>query len=216
MIIPILMILHNRIEYSKKAVNSLMNIRGGLPFIFENGSTDKTKEWLILMDFKPKIPIIYFSDKNIGIHGAMNFFLKQTSNYKYCCKIDNDTIVQPDFIESMLPHMKHADVVQARHPILKETHPKGFDEWVKNMPSKGALRFNHFVGGSPILFRRDKVNSIPETEWVLGPWREFQKQNPKLKKAFATNVTAELLDTDENGKKYPIEYTEYYKSTGRI
>jgi hypothetical protein len=43
-------------------------------------------------------------------------------------------------------------------------------------------------------------------------WRQFQKDNPKLKKAFCTDVEVELLDGAGDYKDYP----EYYRETGRI
>lgn len=206
------MITYNRLEFTKQALKALFNVRGAKVYIIDNCSTDGTVEYLKKQ--KEAFSISYLN-KNIGIAGAMNLFLKMTKDAEFVGKIDNDTIVQPEFIEKMLPHMQKADIVQAKHPILKATHPGGFDQWVKSMKADGTLRFNHFVGGSGILLKRSIVDKIPETEWKLGGWREFQRQRPELKKAFATDVEIKLLDTDENGAQYEA-YPQYYKSTGRI
>lgn len=211
--IPVLMITYNRLAYTKQALEALFNVRGAKVYIIDNCSTDGTVEWLKKQ--KEAWSITYLN-KNIGIAGAMNLFLSFTKGAEYVGKVDNDTIVQPDFIEKMLPHMKKADIVQAKHPILKETHPQGFDEWVRGMKSDGALKFNHFVGGSGILFKRSVVNKIPETEWKLYGWRQWQKEHPEIKKAFATDVEVRLLDTDENGNNYPAEYQFYYEETKRL
>lgn len=210
MIVPCLMITHNRLEYTKKAVKSLMEVRGILPFIFDNGSTDGTVEWLKFQDFYPKLPRMFFSKENLGISGAMSFFLQETVNYEVCGKIDSDTIVEPDWCEKMLPFLKHADLIQSKHHIIPATNPEGWEGFTRNMKKKNGLYYHNFIGGSGILFKRDLVNSIPETESKIMGWREFQKQNPNLVKAFVPSVEIKLLD--EHGY---TDYPEYYKQTGR-
>jgi len=206
--IPILMILHNRLEYSKKAFWALQRCKGVSIYLVENGSSDGTKEWTYKLPYHHLI----CNDKNIGIAGAMNQFLTLTKNYGVVGKVDNDTIVPQNFFEKMLPHMNKADIVQAKHKLIDASGVGTFDEWVSKMPGTESLKFNSFVGGSGLLFKRQLVNHIPETENLIGGWREFQRQRPELKKAFCTDVEIELLD--EGG--YPKEYEDYYKSTGRI
>jgi glycosyltransferase involved in cell wall biosynthesis len=208
--IPILMITHNRLSYTKKAVEALMNVRHCLPFIYDNNSTDGTSEWLDSFNFRPRYPMIYFDHKNSGISGAMNMFLDRMSNYDVLGKCDNDTILPPDFVEKMLPYMRYADMIQAKHHIIKETDPEGWTGFTRNMKREHGLLYHHFIGGSGILFKRQYVDRLPETKKVLMPWREFQKQNPNLKKAFVPTVEIKLLD--EHGYS---DYPEYYKQTGR-
>jgi glycosyltransferase involved in cell wall biosynthesis len=210
--IPILMITYNRLEFTKKALAALCNCRNASIYVIDNGSSDGTKEWLATIPCKPMSLTI--NKTNTGIAGAMNQFLEMTKDFQYVAKVDNDTIVFPDFLERMIPHMVAADIVQAKHPILKQTHPGGFDEWVKTMRRRGALRINHFVGGSGILFKRHIIDRIPKTDWMLGGWRQWQRENRFVIKAFATDVEVQLLDTDENGAQYQ-DYPNYYKETGR-
>lgn len=209
--IPILMITHNRLAYTKKAVEALMSVRHALPFIYDNGSTDGTSEWLDSFNFKPRIPILFFDTRNSGISGAMNLFLSRMSNYEVLGKCDNDTILPPDFIEKMAPYMKYADMIQAKHHIIKETDPNGWEGFTRNMKKENGVLYHHFIGGSGILFKREFVNELPETKKVLLPWREFQKQHPELKKAFVPSVEIKLLD--EHGYS---DFPEYYKKTERI
>lgn len=219
--IPMLMITYNRLEFTKKALLALSKSDCGTIFVIDNNSTDGTKEWLGHLSY-PSLDYTYyklkitFNRENIGIAGAMNQFLKLTAEYKIVGKVDNDTLVPVDFVDRMVPHMAKTDIVQAKHPILRETHPGGFHKWVSSMKVDGHLRFNHFVGGSGILFRRELVNEIPETDWKLGGWRQWQKDHPEVRKAFATDVEIKLLDSDKNGANYPKEYESYYQETGRL
>lgn len=211
------MITWNRLSFTKKALYALLQVKDALPFIIDNGSTDGTDEWLKeIRTVSDARPTMFFNDDNKGIASAMNQFLSWTKNYTYCGKIDSDTIVEPDWLERMLPHMKHADIVQSKHAIIPATHPGGWDGFTAPMKKANGLIYNHYCGGSGILFHRKKVNSIPETEWKLGGWRRFQELNPGLRKAFAPDVSIELLDTNENGTNYPKEYESYYKETGRL
>lgn len=214
--IPVLMITYNRMEYSKKAFAALLKVKGAIPFIIDNGSNDGTYDWLCEESIDHSGDIEVFTlESNIGIAGAMNLFLEMTKDYQYVGKADNDTLLPRNFIEKMLPHMVKADIVQAKHPLIPASGVGTFDEWVSKMPGDGPLRFNHFVGGSGILFNRAIVDRIPNTEWKLGGWRQWQRDHPEVKKAFATDVEIELLDTNEAGTDYS-KYPEYYKETKRL
>jgi len=212
MSIPVLMITYNRMAYSELAIEALLKCPDAEVFIIDNGSHDGTVEWLKSNPFGYRRPHIFFNKENIGISGAFNQFLSMTARFEICGKIDNDTIAPPDWIAKMLPLMNHTDLLQARHHIIPATCPGGWDEFVKPMVRKNGLIYNSYIGGSGILFNREKVNKIPVTESKIMGWRAFQVENPSLRKAFTEEVEIKLLDEDG----YPEEYKEYYKSTGRI
>jgi len=207
--IPILMITHNRLSYTMKAVKVLYSCPDVDLYIIDNGSTDRTVNWLRCCYYGVKV---IFNRENMGIAYAMNQFLERTRNFPIVGKVDNDTIVPNDFVKKMRPHLSKADIVQAKHKLIEASKVGTFDEWVSKMPADGALRFNSFVGGSGILFRSDKVDLIPETDNKIMGWRQWQREHPEVKKAFATDVEVKLLDEDG----YPEEYHDYYKQTGRL
>lgn len=213
--IPCLLLTYNRLEYTKEALSALMNAPGGKIYIIDNGSTDATVEWIKSQPWRISWTCL-FNKNNLGIAGAMNQFLDLTYGSKYVAKVDNDTVIPNDFFKRMVLHMQHADIVQAKHHLIKASGVGTFDEWTSKMPAVGALRLNHFVGGSGIMFKRAIVDHIPETDWALGGWRQWQREHPEVRKAFATDVEIRLLDTDENGATYPAEYEGYYKETKRI
>lgn len=211
--IPVLMITHNRLEYTKQALEALFNSKGVEIYIIDNASTDGTVEWLKTQPLN----ILYrtlFQKKNTGIAGAMNSFLLKTRENKYAGKVDNDTIVPADWTVKLLEALiaNKLDIVQAKHHIIPATHPEGWDGFTRGMkqPSPGVF-LNHFVGGSGILFRRSAVNYIPQTEWVLEGWRQFQREHPELRKAFCDHTEIQLLD--QHGYE---DYPEYYKQTKRL
>lgn len=208
------MITYNRLEYTKLALEALMHVGGGKIFIVDNCSTDGTQAWLKAQPWSISWDMTLL-DENIGIAGAMNIFLSKTLDAKFVAKVDNDTIVPKDFLWKMRQHMLAADIVQAKHPLIKASGLGTFDEWTSTMRAEGPLRFNHFVGGSGILFKRHIVNHIPAVESKIGGWRAWQRMHPQYTKAFATDVEIKLLDTTEKGADYS-KYPDYYKQTGRV
>jgi glycosyltransferase involved in cell wall biosynthesis len=215
--IPILMITWNRLEYTKKALEALFLSSGRKIFLIDNGSTDGTVEWLQSQPWTATWNMT-FNKTNIGIAGAMNQFLAMTRRFEWCGKVDNDTIVPQDWALRLRDKCVHCriDIIQAKHQLAPAVaNGKTFDQWVSDMKTDfrdRSIRYHHFVGGSGIIFRRSAITQIPETDWKLYGWRQFQKDNPALKKAFCTEVEVELLDGAGDYKDYP----EYYKQTGRL
>jgi glycosyltransferase involved in cell wall biosynthesis len=217
--VPVLMITYNRLEYTKQALPKLIESQGVKVFVIDNGSTDGTIDWLheVQSFLRAEQVDLTFNGTNIGIAGAMNQFLKMTVGSPFCGKVDNDTIVEGNWAERMVEKcIKHKiDIMQARHPLIKATAAgQTFDEWTSTMPAEPCdprIRYHTFVGGSGIVFKRKMVLRIPETDWKLYGWREFQRKHPELKKAFCTDVTIKLLDEHGYG-----DYPEYYTETGRL
>lgn len=210
---PALMISFGRLEFTKQALSALKKSDCGIIHVIDNGSKDGTKEWLRshVNPFSQTL-MVHYLDNNYGIAYAMNNFLAMTQGAEFCIKVDNDTIIPQDFCARMLPHMQYADVVQAKHAIIPATNPEGWQGFTKNMKRENGLIYNHFVGGSGIMFRRSLITSIPETESKILGWRQWQREHPEVRKAFCEEVEIKLLDEDG----YPEEYESYYKQTGRI
>jgi GT2 family glycosyltransferase len=219
--IPILFTTFNRIEYSKKALDALMQSDCGDIYIFDNCSTDGTIEWLESMIVNPKLKV-YFSETNVGVAGAMNHFIDEVSaDYGFAGKVDNDTVVPKNWCALLYSKMnaKDIDIIQAKHPIIEDTfRGANFDEWTKTMlrdEKDESIFYSAFVGGSGVLFKTKKIGKIKAHETMLSGWTEYQIGNIQLSKAFCTAVDIELLDMKkEGGENYADK--EYYKQTGRI
>lgn len=218
--VPTLFITYNRLEYTKRALLALMESDCGHIYVIDNGSTDGTVEYLQGLKHLGRCLLIYRKE-NAGIAGAMNTFIHLTKAYPVVGKVDNDTVVPKNWCSVLREKLSYCelDIIQARHPILKETFAGGFDKWMLTMKQDEkdkSVYHSSFVGGSGILFKTKNLKPIPKTDWKLYGWRQFQKDNPNLKKAFTTDVTIDLLDMHpDGGANYPKEYLEYYKETKR-
>ena len=208
--IPALMICYNRLDYTKQAFEALKASDCGTILLVDNGSTDGTRDWAMQQVSSRVLVSINQTGVNT-IANAMNHFLHTFKNVDYCIKVDNDTIIPPDFCALMFKHMAHADIVQAKHYIIPETHTDGWAGFTKHMTRKNGLLYHHFVGGSGIMFKRSVITTIPETDWAIGGWRAWQRRYPDIKKGFCEDVKIKLLDEHGYG-----DYPEYYKQTGRL
>lgn len=216
--ITVLMITYNRLAYTKQAFESLMKTKCRI-VIIDNGSTDDTLRWLDIHAAHYRNVHIILNPINLGIAGAMNQFLQMTSGQIFVGKVDNDTVVPSDIWDVLTRQAidNKVDIIQAKHEIDPAVWPKtgtfeGFIAPMRKSPD-GLLHYHHFVGGSGIIFRRDKVmDLLPQTDWKLYGWREWQKKHPQLVKAFSTAVEVNLLD---GGGRYD-DYPDYYKETKRL
>jgi GT2 family glycosyltransferase len=220
--IPVLFLTYGRLEYTKQSYYSLLHSDCSEIIVIDNNSTDGTKEWLKQLTYNHQRVRMFFNDKNLGIAGAMNQFLRLTEGCAYVGKVDNDTMVPPNWGSVLIHKMikYDIDIMQAKHSISDATFPGAdFMEWMKTMKQEEkdpSIFYHHFVGGSGMIFRRNKIDYIPETEWKLYGWCQWQKSHPELKKALCTDVEIDLLDMKKEGGTRYDDYPSYYRETRRI
>lgn len=217
--VPILLLTYNRLEYTKKSLKRMVESTEKTKneiIIFDNCSTDGTREWL--KEIKdPRISVI-LNDRNIKVAGAMNEFFKMTKNKEYVAKVDNDTLVPDGWLDAMLMMAEHykVDILQPKHFMLHSKF-KSFDEWMETLKGDNRIRFSDYVGGSGILVRRAMINDlIPSSESPLGGWTQYQANHPELKKAFCRNVEIRLLDMKDDNEYDWKKYPDYYVEVGRM
>jgi glycosyltransferase involved in cell wall biosynthesis len=211
--IPVLFITHNRLEYSKQALQSLLDAQNCAVIVIDNASTDGTVEWLKSLH-RSNLLVIY-NEKNTGVSGAMNQFLGLTELFRWVGKVDNDTVVPEYWADDLIKQAeKHGlDIIQAKHHIIKATNQRGWEGFIADMQEiSEGLYLHNYVGGSGIVFRRNIIKEpLPKTDWILGGWFDWQLAHPEVKKAFYEEVEIKLLDEKGYG-----DYPDYYKETKRI
>ncbi len=206
--IPVLFTTYNRLEYTKTALAALIGTCRVI--VIDNGSTDGTVEWL-----KTQPVEVIYNQENRGVAGAMNQFLELIGDdHMWAGKVDNDTIVEKNWTHWLGLHalIYGFDIIQAKHHIIKEVHQDGWDGLMSRCKKLDEGIFEtSFVGGSGILFRVDKMSTLPEDGWKLGGWNRWQLAHSELRKGFTEHTEIQLLDQDGYDK-----YPEYYKETGRL
>ena len=194
--IPILMMTHNRLEFTKQAIKALMEHTHEkyMLMLFDNGSEDDTPKWL--MRLAGQNVAIYCSPVNVGINGAMDFFHQHFGRTEFYAKVDNDTIVPDGWLEDLMACLEgeKADLVGSIH----HTFSKGAFEAMVLAKENGYAPFAS-PGGSGILYRKKFVNGYwlsnlkadAMSGWTHHCWR--MKQIGK-KAGFCGGVELELLD----------------------
>jgi len=166
--IPILFITYNRLDFTKKSLESLIKCVGdvGEIHIIDNNSKDGTKDFLKSFEHDA-IKSITYNERNVGVGGAMNqFFDVIRGHYKYFAKVDNDTVVPKDWLERMINALKQnedVDFMQSKHYFISHDS-KDWNDLVKNHETRdvagGKLIFRYSVGGSAIVGKVSKVGYL--------------------------------------------------------
>jgi len=222
-VIPILMIVLDRYEYTKKALTALLE-NTDYPFklfLFNNGSEGETTRYLERLDDSR---IEYFhSSKNIGLVPAMNMFFDRFKDNQYVAKVDNDTVVHKGWLGKLKEVMDTYPLftVQADHwlamPFEIETN-EDFYKHCFGIEFKGSmLYFFKNSGGTGQLIRRDLIDapmkpmSDTKGKGGLSGWCSMQiAKYKKYPSAFYRGVWIDRLDqTYTNKYKEVSDYPAY-------
>lgn len=218
--IPIKMITWNRLEYTKKAINSILE-NTDYPFIlwiWDNASTDGTIEYLKTLT-DPRIQVTY-SQENTGLIPPFNAFLEQFKDDKYVCQVDNDCIVPRGWLSKFKSVMDNFPlfVVSGDHYLgipYKLKNNSEFYDHLETIDFEGKLYlFPH--GGMGNIVRRAWIDKPVEIqEGVLGGWVRYQQEKWTFENrtcAFYSGVWIELQDMSATNT--PIyDYPEYRTKT---
>jgi glycosyltransferase involved in cell wall biosynthesis len=233
--VPVLMVTYNRMEYSKRCLESIIG-NPGMPvqvMIYDNGSTDGTAEWLDTMSLYGDIRQILTPGKNRGLAHAMNQFFRQYSEYPFVAKIDNDTVMPDNWLRDLMDVMTDP----RRDPKLGAVsgtclRPYGdtFAEWVsKHMKTarfrKHFLHYNSYVLGTGVLINMDLIRERgllfekfprspeagPDDPCLISGWTAYIRAAHEYegwKFAFYSKVPVNLLNIKEE-HVLSNDYPEY-------
>ncbi|PIP38785.1 MAG: hypothetical protein COX19_10850 [Desulfobacterales bacterium CG23_combo_of_CG06-09_8_20_14_all_51_8] len=179
--VEIIMVIRDRLEYTKKAIESLVKQTYFDRFnltIWDNDSSEETKNYLrgSVWARYPFVRDVIFSEENKPLSEVTNtLFLK--SNSDLIGKVDNDVIVPPDWLERCVKaHETYDDFgfIGGFHFLpedIANLKPKidtfnGIDIWRKG----------HIGGCSFIIKRKDFVDIglIPTSDKILMGLSEYQ------------------------------------------
>lgn len=215
----ILFITYDRLDFTISALRTLeKNTDDAEIIVIDNGSAKPTIDYLKIKEEskETKIVKIIFNEKNRGVAGAMNQFLELTKGEEFVGKVDNDTIIPKNCFEELLNEVKehNLDIIQARHEV-NCIYPS-WEKWMATLKKEGNIYYSSYVGGSPIIIRREVLKESIEEEGGVWGWTKYQVQYPGLRIAFANNVVAHLLDMKGDNDPDYSEHLEYYFKTGRL
>ena len=172
-----------------------------------------------LLGMTQEVTTIHFEKDNLGVTGAMNWFLDRTKKDKYIAKVDNDTIVPEGWLTKMQTALQESklDGIQAQHHFLI----RRFNTWEDLIAGTEKIettvgnifKFAH-IGGSGIVLRRNAVIAHMPEEKLLFGWGVYQQKYP-LSVGFFDGVFIELLDRSDYNITAPTADIDYLAATGR-
>jgi len=190
-------------------------------FIFNNGSDGKTTRLLELIN-DSRVEI-HHSTKNLGLVTAMNMFFDRYKDCKIVAKVDNDTIVYPDWLGKLKDVIDAFPLltVQANHYLAMPFAIESNDDFYKHCFSaefNGAtVYFYRNSGGTGQLIRRDLIDgAIPDVKDSKGTgglsgWCNVQVKNyKKYPSAFYSGVWIDRQDQIATNKYKPVSDYPHY------
>ncbi len=215
--IPILMISHNRLDYTKQAVAAILeNTRWPYElFIYDNASEPDVLDYLKTLDKSIKI---HYSKINTRLIPPMIAFFEKYKDYRYVAKVDNDTIVPVKWLSKLKEVLDIYPffVLQADHYLMLRFRIVTNDEFYKHLYSLNfkdkKLYLSSNGGGTGILIRRQVADEPFAVVGGLGGWIRYQIKMAAWKSAFYTGVWVDRLDQIATNKyKTPSDYPAYDK-----
>lgn len=224
-IIPILMIVLDRLEYTKKAIGALLaNTQHPFRlFIFNNGSDAETTKYLEgINDVRVEL---YRSKTNLGLIPPMNMFFDRFKNCEYVAKVDNDTVVPTGWLGKLKKVMDTYPLftVEADHYLAMPFEIETNDDFYKHLFGVefggGTVYFYPNSGGTGQLIRRSVIDEpVAEKQGSLSGWVRYQQNRYKRwPSAFYTGTWIDRLDqVDTNKYKGESDYPEYDKMISKM
>jgi len=198
--VAIVLVTHNRLEYTKKSISRLLedpNEEFDL-YLWDNASKDETREYLKNVK-DPRIVETVLSKDNQGQTGAMNYVWSKTKA-ELIGKLDNDCLVTPGWTRIFAEahnDIKNLGAVACWHYPLDE-----FNEYAVRKAGKIQTFGDHRIFRHP---------------WVCGSGfimkkSSFQRQGP-WKKGYDVATTYYFLNMalagEINGWYYPLVLQEH-------
>lgn len=173
--VPVLLVTYNRLEYSKRALESILRAPG-IPVavtIWDNASTDGTVEWLRSLAISdcsaPSGGIMYriFNDTNVGLAPVMNSFFRAFCDCPFVVKVDNDTVLPDNWLRDLMDVMtnpyREAKLGAVSGTCLRpngDTFKSWVDKYMVTRPfGEHKLHYNSYVLGTGVLINMDLIRT---------------------------------------------------------
>ena len=179
----VLMVTYNRLDYTKLAVDALLASDHPLLdiVIWDNASTDGTREWLAEQFLHDERVALVLSNRNTGCTHPMNV-VWGTVRTPLVAKVDNDTLVPPH----LLSELSHLLSESSQLGVVSGCHYRSDDmqelDQVNSDGEQRILRRPH-VGGCAVMMRRKVFTQFgpivcqrlsSETPYLESGWTDYQ------------------------------------------
>ncbi len=204
--IGMVMLTFNRLKYTKIVLDNYFKTTK-VPHqlhIWDNHSTDGTREWLIKVA-KRKYPItITLNPRNIGIPGAIRQYFKLSKGKDLVGKIDNDLLIGNRWLENFVEAFEKVPQLAVAGAYNKLHAPSSFQNY------HGAF-LNPTRSGMDGVFlaRRSIIDKFPFVEnGYAGNWIWLSRLGKQVLVAYVKDVYF-LTDNRQWGGTSPFPNINY-------
>lgn len=196
MIIDLVFVCHNRLDYTRKAISSVLKdpTEDFRLTIWDNGSTDGTREWLKQHIDDRRVRDVVLSKENVGQTAAVNTVWGR-SDADLLGKLDNDCLVTPGWTRTLAA--AHQDIERL-----------------------GVVACWHFFPDDFVLERsKHKIESFGRHQIFRHPWtcgtgllikRRVYQRFGEIRQKATTQYWHELaMHGYVNGFYYPLVFQEH-------
>lgn len=186
--IDILFCAWNRIEFTRKSFETMLANtdwrRVGRLVVYDDGSIDGTLEYLRGVVGKCPAPYVLNATVGLGPVGVMQDYLNRARSdgaaSPIFCKLDNDVMLPPGWLEECLRLMEN------NPPVDLLGIEARIDAEKASVCGPRTVYDAEFIGGIGLMRRRAFENAVPEPDgkrsrFGFGAW---QQKNPQAKKAW--------------------------------
>lgn len=149
--LDLLMITHNRLEYLKKALPSVLKQDGFRLIIWDNGSNKETVDWLKAVQDPRTMLILNKTNDSLASVTTQVFM---NSDKEFVGKVDSDVILSSDWVSRLLnAHQKyHLGFIGGLH--FRPEDIRGLQPIIEDFNGVKLWR-KHHIGGNFIIRRSD-------------------------------------------------------------
>ncbi len=163
--IAIILVNWNGFQYTKSCILSLLNCHheNYKIILVDNNSSDLSVEKLK----KEFLQVEYIRNKsNIGFTGANNMGIKWAidNDFEYITLLNNDTEVEPDFLDHLLTPFKQDSLVGAVQPLILQYNHKNIVWHGGGQIDYNFGRFLNVNKGS----KKNQIKRIHNVDWITG------------------------------------------------
>lgn len=214
--LPILVTCHNRVGFTEKCLNNLVKVTD-IPFtlfIWDNASTDGTRDYL-MKSWAYRAEIV-FSNRNVGLTGALNTFFKiYAPRAKWLANVDNDTLPPPGWAEDLIAaaSLYGLKAIQGTHSVLGR--PGFFDnKWGIGTYKGETIYKSGCIGASGAVFNTEFIyeNGLLLSTQMFDATETWYKKGGEAGHLFGFSAATPLELQDMNADcTRKMVYPEYDK-----
>jgi GT2 family glycosyltransferase len=164
MLIKVLMITHNRPDYTKLSLERLCSTapKNLKVTIWDNGSDSETRNILKKYEGHPCVEQVVYNEKNELLRRPTNWFWNQNLEVDLLGKVDDDCLIPENwcfFLEKAHRDIPQAGVLACWHYLPQDFNYELAKKKIQTYGNHQIMR-NCWVGGSGYLMKREVIDKI--------------------------------------------------------